>query len=77
MPRIRSKAKKAEILTLEEAVKNSDLILLLVAHDKNKSIDPVSTAGLMRHRLFLDTKNCADQEAYEKAGFETHLLGGH
>jgi len=25
----------------------------------------------------LDTKNCIDREAYKKAGFETHLLGGN
>lgn len=68
---------KGQCQKVEEAMKDSDLMLLLVAHDQYKKIDPRSVAGLMRHPILMDTKNCIDCEAYKKAGFETHLLGGN
>jgi UDP-N-acetyl-D-mannosaminuronic acid dehydrogenase len=68
---------KGQCQSIEEVVKDSDLMLILVAHDQYKNINPSSIAHLMRHPILMDTKNCIDCEAYKKAGFETHLLGGN
>jgi UDP-N-acetyl-D-mannosaminuronic acid dehydrogenase len=76
-PWVKNVLVKGQCQSMEEAVRDSDLMLLLVAHNENKAIDPSSMAGIMRHRLLLDTKNCVDHGSYAKAGFETHLLGGN
>jgi UDP-N-acetyl-D-mannosaminuronic acid dehydrogenase len=60
---------------LEDAVNGSDLVVLLVAHDKFKELDPDSLGRPMRHRLLLDMKNGVDHESFKQAGFETFLLG--
>ena len=75
-PWVKNSLVKGQKGSVEEAVKDSDLLLILVGHEEIKNLDPKSIAGHMRHRLLLDTKNCVDHESYKRAGFETHLLGG-
>ncbi len=74
-PYVKENVFEEQVQNIDEAVRDCDLILLLVAHDKFKVLDPEKLASKMRNRLLLDTKNGVDHEAYQEAGFETHLLG--
>ena len=60
---------------LDEAAKDSDLLLLGVHHHQFKELDFEALGKLMRHRNFFDTRNFADSARAEAAGFACHLLG--
>ena len=60
---------------IPEAVKGADLIVLGVNHKAYKDLDFEDLASLVRTKKFLDTRNFADMDSAEKAGFETYLLG--
>jgi UDP-N-acetyl-D-mannosaminuronic acid dehydrogenase len=66
---------KEQLQDVEEVMKDADLMLVLVAHDKFRQFDPERMGNLMRTRMILDTKNGMDDEAYRAAGFDAHLLG--
>jgi UDP-N-acetyl-D-mannosaminuronic acid dehydrogenase len=74
-PWVKQDLVKGQTQILEDAVRDSDLILLLVNHERFKSCDPVKLSRIMRRRTVLDTKNGLDHEAFRKAGFLTYLLG--
>ena len=58
-----------------EAAAGADLILLGVNHKAYKELDFDALASVVRTKNFFDTRNFADREAAEKAGFRTFLLG--
>lgn len=60
--------------SLEEAVADADLLLLLVDHDQFKVFAPTVLAG-MRGRCILDTRACLDAATWRQAGFEVLVLG--
>ena len=60
---------------LDEAAKDSDLLLLGVHHHQFKELDFEALGKLMRHKNFFDTRNFADSARAEAAGFTCHLLG--
>jgi len=64
-----------EVLELEEAVKDSDCILLLTDHPEFKEIDPAKISRLMRNRNLVDTRNILDHKSWKEAGFKTKILG--
>lgn len=61
--------------SFEEAVKEAELITLLVGHDQFKQVDPNHLAGLTSTRLMLDTVNGWDASEWQKAGFQLAKLG--
>ena len=65
-----------QVQDLDDAVRESDVLLILVGHDKFKLIEPEKIGAIMRTKKVLDTKNSVDLSSYDAAGFETHLLGG-
>ena len=60
---------------LEDAIRDADLILLLVAHTQFKELDPFLTASKTGARILLDTVGGWNTEEWNSAGFECHRLG--
>ena len=60
---------------LEEAAKDSDLLLLGVHHHQFKTLDFEALGKLMRRKNFFDTRNFVDMEPAMNAGFSYTLLG--
>jgi len=63
------------ILPLEEAVQDSDCIVVIADHSEFKSLSPDEIGKLMRTRKIFDTRNCLDREKWKEAGFEVKILG--
>ena len=63
------------VTNLEDAIRDSDLILLLVAHTQFKELDPVLIASKTEAQILLDTVGGWNMEGWNSAGFECHRLG--
>ena len=64
--------------TLDAAISDSDLILLLAAHSTFRTIDPQKIAPQMRQKNMLDVVNLWEIEPWQAAGFSVYKLGvGH
>ena len=61
------------VLSLDEAVRDSDCIVLITGHDLFKRIDPATLS--MRHRYLIDTRNHLDRATWSDAGFVIKTLG--
>ncbi|MHA1410728.1 MAG: nucleotide sugar dehydrogenase [Candidatus Odinarchaeia archaeon] len=66
---------KHPLLGLEEAVKDSDCIVVITDHDVFKVIDPFEISKLMRTKFYFDTRNILDHEKWIEAGFKGFVLG--
>ena len=64
-----------EILGLEEAVKDSDCIVLITDHPEFKEIDPKEISALMRNKNIVDARNMLDVERWKEARFRVKVLG--
>jgi nucleotide sugar dehydrogenase len=60
---------------LEAALRESDILILLVAHTPLKELTPNDVAALTDSRLVVDTVNIWDPAIWEPAGFTIHRLG--
>lgn len=69
------KTYKHELAGFEEALKDSDMILLAVDHSEFKYLDPKQIGKVVRNKKILDTRNALDRKAWEENGFEYTLLG--
>lgn len=61
--------------TLEDALADADVIVLLTDHREFLSIDPQMAASLVRSRRLFDTRRAFDEAAWRAAGFEYCALG--
>jgi len=61
--------------TLEEAVRQAEIIVLLVNHTEFKRLDPHELVSITPARVILDTVGAWKPETWEVAGFNTHRLG--
>ena len=64
-----------EILSLEEAVKGSDCIVLITDHHEFKEIEPAKIFELMRNLNVVDTRNTLNHETWKRMGFSVKILG--
>lgn len=64
-----------ELSGLEDALRDSDCILLTVAHAEFKYINPRQVARIVRTRNVLDTRNVLNRNDWIDAGFNCRLLG--
>ena len=55
--------------TLDAALKDADLVVLAVAHDEFKSLNPEEIAGKTQAKWIFDGVNAWEKAAWEKAGF--------
>jgi UDP-N-acetyl-D-mannosaminuronic acid dehydrogenase len=60
---------------LNVAIKDADLILLLVKHTEFASLKPNEIALQTKSRIAMDTVNAWDMDEWQKAGFQFHRLG--
>ena len=65
---------KYQLSDLEDALKNSDLLLLFVSHDTFKDVTLEQIANHMRNRNIFDTRNFFDGEAVENSGFKYYSI---
>jgi len=68
---------KYETVSLENAVKEADLLIVGADHRDFKYIFPDKISELMRNNILYDTKNILDHKAWEKSGFKVMKLGGY
>jgi UDP-N-acetyl-D-mannosaminuronate dehydrogenase len=61
--------------TIESAISDADLIVLLVGHKPLVAIDPVKIKNLVRGRLAVDTVNGWQEKIWKAAGFRFYRLG--
>ena len=59
---------------LEDSLKDSDLLLLFVGHEKFKEISLEKISRLMRNKNIFDTRNFFDQKNVEKYGFKYYFI---
>ena len=64
-----------EINNLEDAVEDSDCIVIITDHSEFKEIEPGKISRLMRRRNVVDCRNMLDKERWERAGFYVKVLG--
>jgi len=62
------------VSSLEAALVDADLLVLGVAHDRFKALDPLNVRGLTRARLVYDAVNAWDKDRWEAAGFQFYGL---
>jgi len=60
--------------SLEDSLKDSDLLLLFVGHEKFKEIDLGKISSLMRNKNIFDTRNFFDQKNVGKYGFKYYFI---
>jgi UDP-N-acetyl-D-mannosaminuronic acid dehydrogenase len=63
------------ILGLEDAVEDSDCLVIITDHSKFKGIDPREISKLMRAKNVVDSRNILDKKIWKKAGFNVRVLG--
>jgi UDP-N-acetyl-D-mannosaminuronic acid dehydrogenase len=61
--------------SLEEAVVDADLVVLLVAHREFKDLDPIRLREFTPTRLIVDTVGCWKIQSWSEAGFNAIRLG--
>jgi len=64
-----------EVLGLEEAVKDSDCIILITDHPEFKEISPAKIFERMRSKNVVDTRNILDAERWKEDGFIVNVMG--
>jgi UDP-N-acetyl-D-mannosaminuronic acid dehydrogenase len=69
------KAFEYDLLDLNEAVRDTDCIVIITDHQAFKGIDPGDLIELVRSPNVLDCRNILDKETWEEAGFDIRTLG--
>ena len=64
-----------ELFELEEAVEDSDCIIIVADHKEFKEIDPNELD--MKNKNVIDSRNMIEREKWEKAGFDVKVMGDH
>jgi UDP-N-acetyl-D-mannosaminuronic acid dehydrogenase len=61
--------------TIEDAVSESDALVLITDHRAFSEIDPKAVAPLMRRKILIDTRNVLNREKWTAEGFSVRTLG--
>jgi UDPglucose 6-dehydrogenase len=61
--------------SVEECVKDSDLILHLTEWREYREIDPKTLASLVKKKIVIDGRNALDRDKWRAAGWQFHALG--
>ena len=62
-------------VTVQECVKESDLILHLTEWREYREIDPKALASLVKKKIVIDGRNALDRDKWRAAGWQFHALG--
>jgi UDP-N-acetyl-D-mannosaminuronic acid dehydrogenase len=63
------------VASLEQAIREADILLLLVGHRELKELDPTKLQELTPARLVIDTVGGWDEQAWMSAGYRVSRLG--
>jgi UDPglucose 6-dehydrogenase len=61
--------------TIEDACRNTDLIVLATEWDEYRNIDPRSLLSVVREPRLLDARNAVDYDFWSEAGWHVYALG--
>jgi UDPglucose 6-dehydrogenase len=61
--------------SVQECVKDSDLILHLTEWREYRELDPISLATLVKKKIVIDGRNALDRDKWRAAGWQFHALG--
>jgi UDPglucose 6-dehydrogenase len=61
--------------TVEDACRNTDLIVLATEWDEYRNIDPRSFLSIVREPRLLDARNAVDHDFWSEAGWRVYALG--
>jgi len=61
--------------TVQECVKDSDLILHLTECREYRELDPKDLASLVKKKIVIDGRNALDRDKWRAAGWQFHALG--
>lgn len=74
-PHVKENKVDGQTQSLDEAVKDADLIVILTDHQIFKNYNPEEIGDTMANKVIFDTKNAINRTAYETAGFSVYRLG--
>lgn len=63
------------LYSLQEAIQDSDCVVLITGHSLFKQIDPAKVCALLRNRNLVDTRNILEHERWRQQGFRVRVLG--
>ncbi len=69
------KSDKYKIHNLQDALEDSDCIVLLVNHAEFKNLNPEFISKIVKNKLIIDTRNILNRSSWKKHGFKYVLLG--
>ncbi|MFC0187332.1 nucleotide sugar dehydrogenase [Fictibacillus aquaticus] len=72
-PYVQQEKLKVPNLSLEDALKDADLAVILTDHNQFKQLDGSKVASLMKHPVVFDTKNCCSLDS--SAGVNVYKIG--
>jgi UDPglucose 6-dehydrogenase len=61
--------------SVEECVKDADLILHLTEWREYRELDPKALASLVKKKIVIDGRNALDRDKWRAAGWQFHALG--
>lgn len=61
--------------SVEEAVQDADVVLVLTEWPEFQTADPRHLADLVRSRIVIDARNCLDADTWTSAGWTVHSMG--
>ncbi len=62
-------------VSVEECVKDSDLILHLTEWREYRELDPKALASLVKKKIVIDGRNALDRDKWRSSGWQFHALG--
>ncbi|WP_432354150.1 nucleotide sugar dehydrogenase [Sporosarcina sp. A2] len=74
-PHIHENNIKEQVQSIDDAMTDASVIVILTNHDEFKKLDPRKVADKVSSRVIFDTKKCIDRLKWEEAGFDVHILG--
>jgi len=63
------------LLSFDQAIQNTNLIIIEIDHEEFSKIDAKKIHGAVRNKIILDTRNILPKEKFLQEGFEIHTLG--
>jgi len=66
---------EVDFTSMQESLRSSDLLVILVNHSEFQFIDPQKIASLMKKPIVLDCVNCVETNNWTAAGFTVKKLG--
>lgn len=74
-PHITTQKHDSQVMTLEEAVKDSHALVIVTEHTAFKELTPAQVQEAVAERIIFDTKNIIQRDEWEKADFTVRRLG--